>query len=137
MDTRLFCTGGRTVDVRGMALLMRFSRAHRKTAALTAAALLPLLATAPLAHAAPAPRPAADPPRTGFERTDGARWTTQPEEQDFLAAVDKGSRRVSLDTIGKTKQGRPVQLVRIGGPTSRAASTAQPHETVMPAPPCP
>ncbi|WP_405806490.1 M14 family metallocarboxypeptidase [Streptomyces sp. NBC_01187] len=100
-----------------MPTLARFSRAPWKTAALTSAALLlPLLATAPLAEAAPGPRAAADPPRTGFERTDGARWTTQPEEQDFLAAVDKASRRVALDTIGTTKQGRPVQLVRIGAP---------------------
>ncbi|MCD7443284.1 M14 family metallocarboxypeptidase [Streptomyces lincolnensis] len=54
------------------------------------------------------------PPRTGFEQTNGARWTTQPEEQDFLAAVDRASTRVSVGSIGTTKQGRPLQLVRIG-----------------------
>ncbi|MER6710428.1 M14 family metallocarboxypeptidase [Streptomyces sp. NPDC000877] len=54
------------------------------------------------------------PPRTGFEESDGARWTTQPEEQDFLKAVDRSSSRVSLTRIGTTKQGRPLQLVRIG-----------------------
>ncbi|MFI9759380.1 M14 family metallocarboxypeptidase [Streptomyces sp. NPDC051963] len=53
-------------------------------------------------------------PRTGFEQSNGARWTTQPEEQDFLAAVDRGSSRVSLARIGTTKQGRPVQLLRVG-----------------------
>ncbi|MGW6454541.1 M14 family metallopeptidase [Streptomyces sp. NPDC055078] len=55
-----------------------------------------------------------DPPRTGFETSDGARWTSQPEEQSFLAAVDRGSDRVSVGRFGTTKQGRPLQLVRIG-----------------------
>ncbi|MER5984402.1 M14 family metallocarboxypeptidase [Streptomyces sp. NPDC001787] len=55
------------------------------------------------------------PPRTGFELSDGARWTGQPEEQSFLAAVDRGSDRVSVDRIGTTEEGRPLQLVRIGG----------------------
>ncbi|WP_405476756.1 M14 family metallocarboxypeptidase [Streptomyces sp. NBC_00009] len=75
--------------------------------AATAAALAAPLVTVP-AQAAPAV------PRTGFEQSDGARWTSQPEEQDFLAAVDKASDRVSVDKAGTTKQGRPVQLVRIG-----------------------
>ncbi|WP_406428207.1 M14 family metallocarboxypeptidase [Streptomyces sp. NBC_00147] len=82
---------------------------HLRTLALaaTAAALAAPLLTAP-AQASSAV------PRTGFEQRDGAGWTSQPEEQDFLAAVDKGSDRVSVDTAGTTKQGRPVQLVRIG-----------------------
>ncbi|MER5181141.1 M14 family metallocarboxypeptidase [Streptomyces sp. NPDC002896] len=75
--------------------------------AVTAAAVTGTLTTAP-AQAASAP------PRTGFEQTDGARWTGQDEEQDFLAAVDAASDRVSVARIGTTKQGRPLQLVRIG-----------------------
>ncbi len=60
------------------------------------------------------------PPRTGFERTNGARWTTQPEEWRLLAAVDRASDRVSVTRIGTTDQDRPVQLVRIGTrPTTR------------------
>ncbi|GHG85355.1 carboxypeptidase [Streptomyces lanatus] len=54
------------------------------------------------------------PPRTGFEESGGARWTSQPEEQRLLAAVDRASDRVSVARIGTTKQDRPVQLVRIG-----------------------
>ncbi|MEU6993914.1 M14 family metallocarboxypeptidase [Streptomyces sp. NPDC046465] len=54
------------------------------------------------------------PPRTGFEETDGARWTSQAEEQDLLATVDRAARRVSVSRIGTTGQGRPLQLVRIG-----------------------
>lgn len=82
--------------------------------AVTATALAAPLLTAP-AYAAETP------PRTGFEQTDGARWTSQPEEQDFLAAVDRGSDRVSVARIGTTKQGRPLQLVRVGA--QRAATT--------------
>lgn len=82
--------------------------------ALTVAVLTAPLLTVP-AHAAQTP------PRTGFEQTDGARWTTQPEERDFLAAVDKSSSRVSIGRIGTTKQDRPLRLVRIGN--SHAANT--------------
>ncbi|MFE5093567.1 M14 family metallocarboxypeptidase [Streptomyces sp. NPDC056638] len=72
-----------------------------------AAVLAVPLVTVP-AEAAPAQ------PRTGFEISNGAHWTSQPEEQSFLATVDRGSDRVSVDRIGTTKQGRPLQLVRIG-----------------------
>ncbi|WP_309097743.1 M14 family metallocarboxypeptidase [Streptomyces sp.] len=84
-------------------------RARALTLTLTAAALAASLV------AVPAEATATDaPPRTGFERTNGARWTTQPEEQDFLRAVDRSSSRVSVSRFGTTKQGRPLQLVRIG-----------------------
>ncbi|WP_128379468.1 M14 family zinc carboxypeptidase [Streptomyces cavernae] len=87
------------------------------TGALLAGALL----TAP-AHATTTSGSAAVAglPRTGFERSGGARWTAQTEEQDFLAAVDRGSDRVSIARIGTTKQGRPLQLVRVGGPRPTA-----------------
>ncbi|MFV0132588.1 M14 family metallocarboxypeptidase [Streptomyces sp. HMX87] len=78
---------------------------------LTAAALAASLVTAP-ARAADSAH--AGPPRTGFEKSDGARWTTQPEEQALLAAADRASDRVSVDRIGTTKQGRPLQLVTVG-----------------------
>ncbi|WP_405824436.1 M14 family metallocarboxypeptidase [Streptomyces sp. NBC_01390] len=88
----------------------------RLTAVLAAALAAPLL-SAP-AYAAEGP---SGPPRTGFEQTNGARWTSQPEEQDFLAAVDRGSARVTLTRIGTTQQNRPLQLVRVGErPTTRA-----------------
>ncbi|GGV82441.1 M14 family metallopeptidase [Streptomyces griseoloalbus] len=87
-----------------------------KRALIVAAAILAAsLVTAPAAQAGDSP------PRTGFERSDGARWTTQPEEQRFLAAVDRGSSRVSVSRIGTTRQDRPLQLVRIG--TRPAAHT--------------
>ncbi|MFJ8046648.1 M14 family metallocarboxypeptidase [Streptomyces luteogriseus] len=64
--------------------------------------------------AAPAQAATDSPPRTGFEQSNGARWTTQPEEQEFLKAVDRAGGHVSLTRFGTTKQDRPLQLVRIG-----------------------
>ncbi|WP_432074215.1 M14 family metallopeptidase [Streptomyces wuyuanensis] len=87
---------------------------HRRIRTLAVAAC----ALAAPAVTVPAPVQAAahtDVPRTGFESSGGARWTTQPEEWAFLAAVDRSSDRVSLRTIGTTGQGRPLQLVRVGG----------------------
>ncbi|MCP3818315.1 M14 family metallocarboxypeptidase [Streptomyces sp. A3M-1-3] len=85
-----------------------------RTSLLAAALALPLLAAAP-------DQGSGDRPRTGFETSNGARWTTQSEEQHFLAAVDRASGRVAVDRIGTTRQGRPLELVRIGAP--RAANT--------------
>ncbi|TVL93033.1 M14 family metallocarboxypeptidase [Streptomyces sp. SAJ15] len=87
------------------------SRLRTALCAAAGAALLVPALVAP-AHARSAP-PA---PRTGFEISDGARWTTEAEERRFLAEVDAASPRVAVDTIGTTRQGRPVQLVRIGAP---------------------
>ncbi|GAU65654.1 carboxypeptidase [Streptomyces sp. NBRC 110611] len=70
-------------------------------------------ATLPAAPAGAAGTPT---PRTGFETSHGTRWTSQPEEQAFLAAVDRASARVRVDRIGTTEQGRPLRLVRIGAP---------------------
>lgn len=77
---------------------------------LSTALAVPLIA-APAAHAGESSQ---EPPRTGFESSHGARWTTQPEEQELLATVDADSERLAVDRIGTTKQGRPIQLIRIG-----------------------
>lgn len=74
-----------------------------------------VIAAALAASVVAVPAQAADaPPRTGFEQSSGARWTGESEEQDFLAAVDRASDRLSVARIGTTKQDRPLQLVRIG-----------------------
>ena len=89
-------------------------RGSRRTLALAvgAAALALPLVTVPAKAADSAPaRPL---PRTGFEESGGARWTTEAEEGDFLAAVDRGSDRVSLREIGTTGQGRPLRLATLG-----------------------
>ncbi|MBD0841263.1 M14 family metallocarboxypeptidase [Streptomyces sp. TRM68416] len=78
-----------------------------RIAAVIAAVLAAPLLSIP-AHAADTP------PRTGFEESGGARWTSQAEEREFLAAVDRASDRVSVSRIGTTEQNRPLQLVRLG-----------------------
>ncbi|WP_320776430.1 M14 family metallocarboxypeptidase [Streptomyces sp. CRN 30] len=85
------------------------------TAALTAAFLTPAAAVA-----ADSPHP----PRTGFEISHGARWTTQDEERDLLAAVDRASGLADVDRIGTTQQGRPLRLVTLGRPSA-------PHKVLL------
>ncbi len=86
---------------------------RRRAAFLTATALTGLAAALVTAPAAGAQDTAA-PPRTGFELSHGARWTTQPEEQRLLETVDRASGRVHVARIGTTAQQRPLRLVRIG-----------------------
>jgi hypothetical protein len=63
-----------------------------------------------------APATAAAPPRSEFEESEGATWTTHANEVAFLKKVDGASRRVEMDVVGKTKGGKPLHLVRIGFP---------------------
>nr|WP_226962840.1 MULTISPECIES: M14 family metallocarboxypeptidase [unclassified Streptomyces] len=79
-----------------------------------------MAATGAPAQAAPPPP---GPPRTGFEDSGGARWTGLDEERRFLAAVDRGSDRMTTATIGTTAQGRPLRLVRITADRPRPAAT--------------
>ncbi|MFF5285246.1 M14 family metallocarboxypeptidase [Streptomyces sp. NPDC013171] len=89
-------------------------RSSRRALALAvgAAALALPLVTVPAKAADSAPAQAL--PRTGFEESNGGRWTTEAEETEFLAAVDRGSDRVSLREIGTTGQGRPLRLATLG-----------------------
>jgi hypothetical protein len=82
-----------------------------RTLALTACAVTAL--AAPLVVTGPA-QATGQAPRTGFEESGGARWTSQPEEQQLLAGLDRASDRISVSRIGTTEQGRPLQLVRVG-----------------------
>ncbi|MYX17815.1 DUF2817 domain-containing protein [Streptomyces sp. SID8374] len=84
--------------------------AVRRRSAVVAAVLGALAVPFAMAPAEAAPHP----PRTGFEASDGARWTGLGEEQAFLGAVDRGSDRAAVERIGTTEEGRPLQLVRIG-----------------------
>ncbi|WP_405675174.1 M14 family metallocarboxypeptidase [Streptomyces sp. NBC_01511] len=79
-----------------------------------AALLVPLTALPSSADPAAPAAPADTPPRTGFEESRGAEWTTLAQEQTFLAAVDRGGDRVAVSTIGTTKQSRPLNLVELG-----------------------
>ncbi|WP_443064301.1 M14 family zinc carboxypeptidase [Streptomyces sp. NBC_00525] len=83
--------------------------------AVSAALSVPLLTVPSDAARAPVPR-------TGFERSGGARWTGQSEEASLLAALARRGDRVSVQRVGTTGQGRALRLVRIGS-TDPAALT--------------
>lgn len=55
-------------------------------------------------------------PTTGFEDRDGDGWTTLEEEYAFLDEVDAESDRMRYTEIGRTVEGRPMHLVRVGFP---------------------
>lgn len=67
-----------------------------------------------LAGVVPAASASAPPPQTPFERSGGSEWTTLDQERRFLADVDRGSSQAVVSIIGRTVQGRPLHLVRIG-----------------------
>ncbi|MFD5102196.1 M14 family metallopeptidase [Streptomyces albidochromogenes] len=92
---------------------------HPRVRALVVAATATALAAPLTATTAQASAP---PPRTGFERTDGASWTTRPDEQTFLRAVDRASDRVTMSTIGTTVHQRPLNLVRIAAQRHTSAT---------------
>ena len=80
---------------------------------------------------APASAGGSEPPRTEFEEGSGAEWTSHDGELSFLAAVDEASDRVAVETIGRTKQGRPLQLVRLGYPEPAPLSVALRRPTTL------
>ncbi|MFN2589070.1 MAG: M14 family metallocarboxypeptidase [Actinomycetota bacterium] len=92
------------------------------------AGLLTVLATSAIA---PANADRSKPPRTEFEESEGADWTSHAGELSFLAAVDEASDRVLVETIGKTKEGRPLQLVRLGYPTPAPRTVALGRPTTL------
>ncbi|MYS35823.1 zinc carboxypeptidase [Streptomyces sp. KhCrAH-43] len=85
---------------------------HGRTRNLALAAASAALAVPLLTVPSDAARTTA--PRTGFELSGGARWTTQAEEASLLAALARHGDRVSVRRIGTTAQGRPLRLVRLG-----------------------
>ena len=95
-----------------------------------AAALLFLAAIGGSALVAPAAAQEAA-PQTGFEQRNGASWTTHDEELAFLQEVDARSDRVTVETIGETALGRPVQLVKVGYPTPHSVEASLSQPTTM------
>ena len=71
------------------------------------------------------------PPQTGFEKRNGASWTTHEEELTFLAEVDSRSERVTVGVIGETAMGRPLQLVLVGNPAPHSIEASQSQPTTL------
>lgn len=63
-------------------------------------------------QAAPAPEDL----QTPFELSDGATWTTPAESAQFWRKLAASSDRVAVNQIGKSNEGRPLQLVQVGAP---------------------
>lgn len=90
-----------------------------------------LMAALAASAIAPAAAGGSEPPRTEFEEGEGAAWTSHDGEVSFLTAVDEASDRVQVDTIGKTKEGRPLHLVRIGYPAPAPRDVALKRPTTL------
>jgi len=74
---------------------------------------------------------AADPLRTPLEESDGERWTTVPESQRFWRQLDRSSDRVEVSTVGRSVEGRPLQLVAVGDPAPASPSAAAEGSVLM------
>ena len=61
---------------------------------------------------------------TAFEARKGSGWTSLAEEGRYLRRVDASSPRVAVSTIGRSVEGRPIQLVRVGARRTRAQIAA-------------
>jgi hypothetical protein len=69
--------------------------------------------------------------QTPFEASNGAQWTTVPESHTFWRRLDRRSERVSVDRIGRSNQGRPLQLVQVGAPAPRSVDEAARGSVLM------
>ncbi len=68
---------------------------------------------------------------SGFEQSNGTRWTTHEEEVALLDAIDAASDRVRVETIGVTYQGRPIRLAVIGDPAPGTAAEIAAEGSVL------
>lgn len=71
------------------------------------------------------------PLQTPFEMSAGATWTTVDEAQEFLRALDESSERVSVQSVGESGQGRPIQLVSVGHPSPKSPAEAAEGSVVL------
>ncbi|GAB95771.1 hypothetical protein BJY21_001239 [Kineosphaera limosa] len=67
---------------------------------------------------------AAATPRTPFETSNGAQWSTFEQWQGFWRALDADNDRVRITEVGRSGQDRPIDLIAIGAPAPRSQSAA-------------
>jgi Zinc carboxypeptidase len=58
--------------------------------------------------------------RTQWEQTQAVQYTSDVNEYAYTAALDAASARVRVVEIGRTIQGRPINMFIIGYPTPPA-----------------
>lgn len=63
--------------------------------------------------------------RTPFEASNGKTWTTVAQAQKFWRDLDASTDRVRVSTVGRTNEGRPLQLVQVGNPAPRSVAEAR------------
>lgn len=68
---------------------------------------------------------------TPFEKSDGAAWTSHPQSLRYYRSLDAASDRVAVQNIGKTIEGRPVQLVAVGAPAPKSVEEAADGSVAM------
>lgn len=69
--------------------------------------------------------------RTPFEESNGATWTTVPQSQRFWRDLDASTDRVRVQTIGRSTEGRPLQLVAVGDPAPAEPGAARNGSVLM------
>ncbi|WP_114560817.1 M14 family zinc carboxypeptidase [Desertihabitans aurantiacus] len=72
----------------------------------------------------PALAPAAEELPTPFEEAGGSEWTTFEESVAFYRELTTASQRVSVRTIGRSVERRPLQLVAVGEPGPKSQQEA-------------
>lgn len=61
---------------------------------------------------------------TPFEQSNGASWTTHPQSLRYYRSLDAASERVLVRNVGKTVEGRAIQLVSVGAPAPKTVEQA-------------
>jgi hypothetical protein len=74
---------------------------------------------------------AADELPTPFEKSGGASWTTHPQSLRYLRSLDAASDRVKVSNVGKTVEGRAIQLVAVGAPAPKTVEEAADGSVAM------
>ena len=74
---------------------------------------------------------APDTVKTPFETSNGSAWTTQPQSVRFLRDLDAASDRVRVQTVGRSLQNRPIQLVAVGAPAPADQAAAAGESVVL------
>lgn len=69
--------------------------------------------------------------QTPFETSGGASWTTHPQSLQFYRQLDAASERVAVSNVGRTTQGRPIQLISIGEPAPKSQTEAADGSVAM------